>query len=143
MIAVKATRRGFTLLEVLVATMIMGIAVVTLLSALSVSMRNAARLTDHDRMAMLGRSKMDEILVDYNLPLEATFEGTFPTAVSGGKSAGYSVAMGIFEAPPQVLPGTPVLQRIGLHVWWKESDHVHALDLESFRRNSIPIAVRQ
>ena len=33
--------RGFTLLEVLVATMIMGLAVVGLLSSISVSMRNA------------------------------------------------------------------------------------------------------
>ena len=34
-------RRGFTLLEVLVATMIMAVAVVGLLSAISSSMRNA------------------------------------------------------------------------------------------------------
>ena len=43
------SRRGFTLLEVMVATTIMGIAVVTLLSALSTSVRNATRLTDYVR----------------------------------------------------------------------------------------------
>ena len=37
-----STQRGFTLLEILVATTIMGVAVVGLLSSLSTSMRNAA-----------------------------------------------------------------------------------------------------
>jgi prepilin-type N-terminal cleavage/methylation domain-containing protein len=38
-------RAGFTLLEMMVATVIMGIAVVGLLSGISSSMRNAAKLT--------------------------------------------------------------------------------------------------
>jgi general secretion pathway protein I len=139
----RVSRRGFTLLEVLVATMIMGIAVITLLSALSVSMHNAARLTDHDRMAMLGRSKMDEILVDYNMPIEAEFAGGFPPGITGGREAGYQVAMGVFDAPPQAAPGSPVLQRIAMHVWWKDGDRQRTLDLESFRRNTIPLQVRQ
>jgi len=50
--------RGFTLLEVLVATLIMGLAVVGLLSAISTSMRNAARLTDYDRVAMVARPRV-------------------------------------------------------------------------------------
>ncbi len=138
----RPIRDGFTLLEVLVATMIMAIAVVTLLSALSVSMRNAARLTAHDRMAMVGRSKMDELLVDYDLPLEAELDGSLPPSLTGGEPAGYHAALGIFDAPPQAAPGTPILQRIALHVWWKENGRDRALDLESYRRNSIPLAVK-
>ena len=49
-------RNGFTLLEVLIATLIMGVAVVGLLSAISTSMRSAARLTDYDRVAILARA---------------------------------------------------------------------------------------
>ncbi len=131
--------RGFTLLEVLVATMIMGIAVVSLLTAISTSMRNAARLTDHDRMAMLARTKLDELLVNYDLPLEGEFDGRFDGAVTGGEEAGYHVAMTVFEAPPNAAGGTPVLQRLLCHVWWKEGVGQGALDLEAFRRNVIPV----
>ena len=139
----RQARHGFTLLEVLVATMIMGIAVVTLLTAISTSMRNAARLTEHDRMALLGRAKMDELLVDYNLPLEAEFDGQFAPANTGGPEAGYHVAMQVFEAPAQAASGSPILQRIALHVWWKDNVHLRSLDLEAFRRNLIPLKVQQ
>jgi prepilin-type N-terminal cleavage/methylation domain-containing protein len=135
-------RKGFTLLEVLVATMIMAFAVVGLLGALHTSLTNAARLTDHDRMAMIARAKMDEILVDYNLPLEAEFDGNFDPAVTGGQPAGFHVAMGVFEAPPHATAGSRVLQRVVLHVWWRDDEKQRTMDLEAYRRNKIP-AVQQ
>ncbi len=118
--------------------MIMGVAVVSLLSALSTSMRNAARLTDHDRIAMLARAKMDELLLNYDLPFEGEFDGRFEPASTGRENAGFQAVTSIFDAPPQAGPGTPVLQRIALHVWWEEGDRQHSTDLEAFRRNSIP-----
>ena len=68
-------QRGFTLLEILVATTIMGIAVVGILSSLSTSMRNAAHITDADRAAQLARNKMEELISDQNLPYQATLQG--------------------------------------------------------------------
>ena len=56
--------RGFTLLEVMVATLIMGIAVSGVLSGLAAAARNASRLTQYDRATLLARQKMDELLVD-------------------------------------------------------------------------------
>ena len=41
--------RGFTLLEMIVATTIMGVAVTGLLAGLSGATRNAARLRDYER----------------------------------------------------------------------------------------------
>ncbi len=57
-------RCGFTLLEMIVATLIMGIAVVGLLSGISGATRNAARLRDYDRVAQVARWRMNELLVD-------------------------------------------------------------------------------
>ena len=48
-----ANQRGFTLLEVLVAAAIMGIAVAGVLSGLASAGRNASRLTQYDRAVVL------------------------------------------------------------------------------------------
>jgi general secretion pathway protein I len=53
-------RRGFTLLEVLVATTLMAIAITGLLGALRVSLTNASRLTETDRAAALARRPLDD-----------------------------------------------------------------------------------
>ena len=67
----KKQQRGFTLLEALVATMIMGIAVAGILDALAASSRNVARLTQADRAVLLARTKMDELLANDGLPRKA------------------------------------------------------------------------
>src|SRR5439155_5502496 len=77
------SRRGFTLLEVLVATTIMGIAVVTMLSALSTSVRNATRLTDYDRAVLLGGAKMDALLSDPTLPPMTAMEQALDPSLLG------------------------------------------------------------
>ena len=43
----RSSRSGFTLLEVLVATVIMGLAVAGLVAGLSQSVKNASRLNDY------------------------------------------------------------------------------------------------
>ena len=75
----EVNRRGFTLLEVLVATAIMGIAVAGLIAGLSQSVKNASRLTDYDRAAMLARTKMNDLLLDVNLPFDGSVRGAVRT----------------------------------------------------------------
>ena len=63
-----ASRAGFTLLEVLVATTIMAVAVASLLAALSTSLTNASRVTDSDRAAVIARRVMDDLISAPQIP---------------------------------------------------------------------------
>jgi general secretion pathway protein I len=122
------TRRGFTLLEVLVATVIMAIAVTGVLSSLSTSMRNAARLTDYDRAAMLARRKMDELLAEKRLPRHVVLAGLYDGA------SGWKALVRPFELPPNPAPGNKILDRIEVQVWWTSGGNPRTYSLESFRR---------
>jgi general secretion pathway protein I len=127
-------QRGFTLLEVLVATLIMGIAVSGLMSALSTSMRSAARLTDYDRAALLGHQKMDELLLATKLPKMTPFEGAWGPEVAGDLPIGWRASVTPFEIPLGSAPGSFFLERIQLEIWWGLDERHHTFTLEGFRR---------
>ncbi len=130
---------GFTLLEVLVATVIMGIAVAGLIAGLSHSVQNAARLTDYDRAAMLARTKMNDLLVDRNLPFDGTVEGQFEREQSGGVPSGWRASLRPFDVPPHAGPGMVILQRVGLEIWWEPAVGARrTIQLESYRPIPIP-----
>ena len=129
--------RGFTLLEVLVATMIMGLAVVGLLSSISTSMRNAARLSDYDRVAMVARSQMDALLTTRRLRQLAVLEGKFEPALMGGMESGWRARVSPFEMPPSRGPGTAILERIELEVWWMSGEKRRTFTLDAFRRKQL------
>ncbi len=124
-------RRGFTLLEVLVATTVMGVAVVTLMSALSTSVRNAARLTDSDRAALLARARMDALLADPTLPDLADLEAPIDAAALGGARGGWRARISPFESGPNGRPG---LDRVQLEIWWMSGRERRSFPLEAFRR---------
>ena len=128
----RKAQRGFTLLEILVATTIMGIAVVGLLSSLSTSMRSAGRVTDADRAALIARNKMEELLADHTLPFQGNLQGTFDD------SSGWSAQIAPSETPPRVTQGALILQRIGLVVWWKNGENRREFPLEAYRMVEVP-----
>ena len=130
-------RRGFTLLEVLVATMIMAVAVVGLLSAISSYMRNAARLTDYDRVALLARGQMDALLLNPRLPQFAIVTGAFDPALTGGVQAGWRARLSPFDAPTTRGAGVSILERIELEVWWMAGDKRRTFTLDAFRRREL------
>jgi general secretion pathway protein I len=132
-------RQGFTLLEVLVATVIMGIAVAGLIAGLSQSAKNASRLTDYDRAAMLARTKMNDLLLDVNLPFDGSVEGTIAVDQSGGIPSGWRASLRPFDVPPNAMPGTVVLQRVALELWWLPASGTRrSIQLESYRADRIP-----
>jgi general secretion pathway protein I len=128
-------QRGFTLLEVLVATLIMAVAVTGLLAALSTSLRSAARLTDYDRAALLARQKMDEMLLATKAPKLSTIEGTWGPEVAGNIGLGWRARLTPFEMPPNAGLGQAFLERIQLEVWWMSGGGRRTLTLEGFRRS--------
>lgn len=129
--------RGFTLLEVLVATTIMAIAITALLSNLSVSMRTAGRLTDYDRAGMIARAKMDELLLDQKLPHGTEFQSEMDPARTGWTKSGWRAVVRAFEMSPGSAPGTPDLERINLQIWWETSQGRRNFTLEAFRRGTV------
>ena len=130
-----ARQRGFTLLEVLVATTIMAVSIVGLVSMLSNTLRNAARLTDYDRASVLAKRKMDEILLDRQLPRFNTVQGIWPAEATGSVAVGWRATVTPFEIPDSFGPGTAVLDRVALSVYWRDGlDKERTFNLEGFRR---------
>ena len=133
-------RNGFTLLEVLIATLIMGVAVVGLLSAISTSMRSAARLTDYDRVAILAKAQMDALLLNRHLPPFSVIGGEFDSASTGGVQAGWRARTSPFDTPVERGAGTQILERIELEIWWMSGQQRRTFTLEAFRRKQLRAA---
>ncbi len=130
----RRSRRGFTLLEVLVAAVIMGIAVAGLMGGLVTSTRNAARLSQYDRATLLAREKMDELLVASQLPRSQPMQGAFDLASTGGQPIQWSATILPFETAPGAGPGQWVVDRIQLQISWMDGVTRHQFSLEGFRR---------
>jgi type II secretory pathway pseudopilin PulG len=121
------------LLEVLVATAIMGVAIAGLLNTIAGAGHNAARLTQYDRAVLLARSKMDELLADPGLQRNVPLTGEFDPARTGGVSCTWRAVVQPFEAPVK-SPGSWDVDRIGLEIDWMDGSVKHSFSLEGFRR---------
>jgi prepilin-type N-terminal cleavage/methylation domain-containing protein len=136
-IPTRPSQRGFTLLEVMVAALVMGIAVAGVLSGLAGAARNAAKLTDYDRATLVAKQKMDELLADPSAPRNQAVEGEFDPAVSGNTKMGWRARVAPFEALPGRGPGAWGVDRIELEVWWMQGDTRQSFNLEGFRRSTL------
>jgi general secretion pathway protein I len=126
--------RGFTLLEVLVATAIMGIAVAGLLNTISGAARNASRLTEYDRAVLLAQSKMDELLAEPKLARNVPMSGDFDAVRTGGVPCSWRAVIQPFETTPGAGSGMWVVDGIELEIDWMDGGTKHSFSLEGFRR---------
>ena len=127
-------RRGFTLLEMIVATVILSVAIVGLLSGVSGAMRNAARLTAYDRAVQLARLRMNDLLVDRRLPRDRVIGGTFDPQQSGGIEIQWQARLANFEMPPSPTPGEVALDRLILEVSWMSGPGRRTFTLDALRQ---------
>jgi general secretion pathway protein I len=128
-----ARQSGFTLLEVMVATLIMGVAVVGLLANLHGSLRNTERIGSYDRATLFAQHKMDELIAQPRLPLKVKFEGGFPDGADNSQG-GWDAVATAWETPPRAPAGELVLARIQLEVWWFENGKRRTFSVEGFRQ---------
>ena len=127
------SERGFTLLEMMVATVILAVAIVGLMSGISGALRNAARLTDYDRAVQLARLRMNELVVDERIPRDAVVAGPFDPQQSGLREAGWRARLANFEMPPAKAPGQISLDRIELEIWWMAGAQRRTFTLDAYR----------
>ena len=130
-------RRGFTLLEMIVATTIMGIAVIGLLSGIASTTRNAARLRDYDRVVQLARLRMNDLLLDERAPRDTVIANPFDKSITGGVDAGWRATITVAEKAPAAGPGDFALDRVQLEVWWMSGAQRRTFALESYRRRTL------
>lgn len=126
-------RRGFTLLEVLVATTIMAVAVATLLSALTTSLNNASRVGDSDRAAMLAKNKLDELLAEPSLPPNQLLQGMLDARLTGVQG-GWRARVEPFENYPGIPQNIGGVYRVVVEVWWTDGARRRTFLLEGYRR---------
>ena len=119
---------GFTLLEVLVATAILGTAVSALMGLLSGSLGNVQRMRGASQALLLGRSRMNELLVATQespgyrnssrrsaLPLDQKIQGQWDEQYR------WEALATRLRPPPESAPAQIIQVRVVVDVFWKSS----------------------
>ncbi len=122
-----AEDRGFSLMEVLVAMMILGIAFSTLFGLISGSLRNVDRIQEHGKIVRFGQMKMNELVLQIN-------QGASPQQLSGsfGEKYRWRASMEPFAAleSPTSTPGYSLV-RLHLSVIWTGRSGENQFKLET------------
>jgi len=130
-------RRGFTLLEMLIASTVMAIAIVGLLQTITGATRNAARLRDYDRAVQLARLRMNDLLADLNVRPGQSLSGTFEPQLTGGIPVTWKAVCTTAEAPVQKMVGQPSLERIELQIAWTSGGQERSFSLDAHRTRTL------
>ena len=147
------SQRGFTLLEVLLAAVLMGSVFVAVVSVMSQSLRNIERMAPHETAMRHAREVMTEELVREQLTAEHSsgrFDDGFrwdveiqpyEVVATTGASAGAlpQLAMNRPDAPPPA-PGSLGLFRIRVQIAWGEEgrERTYAVETSQWAKWPLP-----
>lgn len=126
--------RGFTLIEVLVALVILGIGIASVLTAYSGSLRLMHSGRDHAVAALLARSKLDETLASNNANIDqGDAEERYNGTLFGYRITTTPVTL-VDKGLSEKLPSAPTLEEIRVEVFWGEKDKQQQYTLVSYRK---------
>lgn len=126
------SQKGFSLIEVLVATIILAVAVSALLANLSTSTSNLFRASDIDRLTFLSKRKMDELITVQAIPTGSAVQGTLGMDEKNKPMVGFSYT--ITPASGVSSISGERLERVRLQTWLLSGPKKRIMQLESFRR---------
>ena len=120
----KLGSRGFTLLEVLVASVLLASVFVAVMSVMSGSLRTLDRMGPHERALVYAREKMTEQLLRPQLA---------PERSSGQWSDGYRwrVEIAPLDAAAPAAGSAPSLFRVRVEIAWGEGQRAASYRLET------------
>ncbi|MBI3933525.1 MAG: type II secretion system protein [Acidobacteria bacterium] len=134
---------GFTLLEVLVATAILGTAVAALFSLLSASLSNARRLQAPEQVLVLARSQLNELLTASQQGLSPSPALPLDQRVEGRWNEQYRWEAEAARVPTarQTAPGGTILVRILFEAFWNSGsgEREKQLSLETYQLWQEPV----
>jgi len=119
---------GFSLLEMIVATTVLSLAIVGLLGLIRASLANAVRVREYDRAAMLARSTMTELLATDPLPVPARLSGRYDD------KSGWEARTTPAEMPIMPGIGGVMVAQVNLTVWWNSEGRRKTAVFDGFRR---------
>jgi prepilin-type N-terminal cleavage/methylation domain-containing protein len=132
----QAEDRGFSLMEVLVAMMILGIAFSTLFGLISGSLRNVDRIQEHDKIVRFGQMKVNELVLQIN---QGVSPQQFQLSGSFDEKYRWQASMEPFSAleSPNGTPGYSLV-RLHLSVIWIGRSGENQFKLETVTWFPIP-----
>lgn len=124
-------KNGFSLLEVAVATLLLGVAAVGILGAIGSSVSAAGAARDYGEAGLLARSCMNELLARRYLEPGAILRG------SHGPVSEWEASVEPLEGFGADAQGNHLV-RIRLDWRWKRGGERKAIRLEGYRRLQLP-----
>ena len=119
------TNAGFTLLEVLVAMVLLSVALVAILQLFSINLRGIATSEDFAKAVMRAEATMRDVLDDDDIAEKSSSETT---------PDGYRIDVAITNAEEKRTENLPLkLLQISLTVHWKDGVKERALTLKTIK----------